>query len=173
MDLTIIDPDHWFLPQQSGFWTRTSMDSVGCFVREDLHYTMDRELYYRICAHGRITLLKETLATYRLHPECKSMSLILNMYREDPKALAYGAGQGVGSARKRRHIGRLWKARGHYRYAGTVGQRHRQLWHLLLAAANRPGYLLRGTFHAHLLDSLGLRAPVRWLWRDLFGFSRL
>jgi len=169
LDLTVIDHEQWLLPQQSGFWPSTGLDQVGRWLREELHYTMDRELYYRLSRRGRLTLLHDVLATYRFHSRSKSLSSILSMYGEDPKALAYcnwGASQ---AARRRRKVA-VWRlAQGHYRFARAVPSRFRKLNHLLRAAAYRPAYLRRKQFWLVTLDGLRLATPTRWLWNRLPG----
>lgn len=167
LDLTIIDHEKWFLPQQPGFWSRAALDEVGRWLREDLHYTMDRELYYRLCRVGAVVLIDDVLATYRFHQTSKSVSAILSMYGEAPKALEYCNWGGSGDARKRRKVASWRLAQGHYRFAGVVPSRLRKLIHLLRAAAYRPAYLHRRGFWLRTLDAVYLATPARWIWNRL------
>lgn len=156
LDLTLVDYEKWFLPQQSGFWNASVLKNSGGFLKEELHYTMDRELYYRLCRAGRIILLDVALATYRVHENSKTISDVLKMYAEDPKALAYFRDGGFAHNFRRWLIGRWRLAQGHYRYAKAVPSRPLKLWHLFLALLNRPGYLLRRKYLQLVADSLGV-----------------
>lgn len=169
LDLTIIDHEKWLLPQQSGFWSRAVLDEVGRWLREDLHYTMDRELYYRLCRAQEVVLVEDVLATYRFHETSKSVSAMLSMYGEGPKALAYCNWGGSEDARKRRKVAAWRLAQGHYQFASVVPSRLRKLSHLLRAAAYRPGYLRRKKFWLGTLNGLHLATPARWIWNRLSG----
>jgi glycosyltransferase involved in cell wall biosynthesis len=160
LDLTLLDHETWLLPQQSGFWSRVALDKVGRWVREDLHYTMDRELYYRLCVQGKLTLITDSLATYRFHDTSKSMSAILAMYREDPKALTYCDWGGPEAQKRRKKVGKWRVGQGHFKFGRACESKARKLQHLLLAALYRPGYLRRKRFWNAALEALGLRRPL-------------
>lgn len=74
LDLTLIPPESWRLHQVSTFYTRHALDQVGRYVREDLHYVMDRELLFRVAKDFEIILDDRPYAAFRRHPESKSMS---------------------------------------------------------------------------------------------------
>jgi len=167
LDLTLIDHEKWFLPQPSGFWSRQALDHVGRRIREDLHYTMDREVYYRLCMQGRTILLNQTLATYRFHESSKSVSAILKQHGEAPKALAYCTWGGSEAERRRKKVATWRVAQGHYRFARSISQKTVKGRHLLLAARYRPGYLRRKAFYVVLLEALGVMKPSRLLWRSI------
>lgn len=164
LDLSLIDHEQWLLPQASGFFARTALDRIGCWLREDLHYTLDRELYYRLCRAGEVLLLSEPLATYRFHLESKSVSKFVEMYLEAPKSLAYCDWGGRAAQRQRRRIARWRVAQGHRRFVAWAPSRGQKAWHLLAAGFYRPGYLLGLGFYRAWLDALGLSRPARWLW---------
>jgi glycosyltransferase involved in cell wall biosynthesis len=169
LDLTLFDHESWMLPQQSAFWPRGALDQVGRFVREDLHYTMDRELYYRLCRTGRLSLTTEALATYRHHGTSKCDSMILKAFREGPKALAYCfTGNGPDNLR-RQQVGRWRIAQGHFKYASRCPSRLGKLWHLAAAGVLRPSYVLRFGFCKHWLDAVFLYRPLRWFYGRLTG----
>jgi len=165
LDLSIIDHEKWFLPQPSGFWSRSALDRVGLWLREDLHYTMDRELYYRLCRAGKVVLLQDVLATYRFHEASKSVSAVLLQFGEASRALVYCDWGGLEAEQMRRRVGHWRLAEGHYRFARAVPSRPRKLKHLLLAAAYRPDYLRRKGFWVSALDGLRLATPARWVWK--------
>lgn len=166
LDLTLIDHETWFLPQPSGFWARVALDKVGRWVREDLSYTMDREIYYRLCMEGRTVLLNQTLATYRFHQNSKSVSATLKQFGEAPKAMAYCRWGGPGAQKQREKIARYRVAQGHYKFARSASRWNVRLRHLLGAAICRPLYLRQKAFWATALDSFGLGRPLRVCWRE-------
>jgi GT2 family glycosyltransferase len=166
LDLTLIDHETWFLPQPSGFWSWAALDKVGRWVREDLSYTMDRELYYRLCMEGRTVLLNDTLATYRFHQSSKSVSSTLKQFAEAPKAMAYCQWGGPDAQKQREKIARYRVGQGHYRLARNAPQWNVRLRHLFGAAMFRPLYLWQKAFWATALDSFGLGRPLRMGWRE-------
>ena len=166
LDLTLIDHETWFLPQPSGFWARAALDKVGRWVREDLSYTMDRELYYRLCMQGRTVLLSETLATYRFHEGSKSVSATLKQFGEAPKAMAYCRWGGPDAEKQREKIARYRVAQGHYRFARDASGWNVRLRHLFEAAVCRPSYVCEKRFWMTALDSFGLGRPLRACWRE-------
>ncbi len=86
-DLTLIDHINWFLPQPPMFFIKRMIERTGFFVREDLHYQMDRELIYRLLKIGKLELIDENIATYRVHDESKTGGRnILDSYLETEKA---------------------------------------------------------------------------------------
>lgn len=62
----------WF-SQQSTFWRRSLWERAGN-LREDLHYTMDLELWQRFAAHTTLHSIPATLSNYRFHESAKCIS---------------------------------------------------------------------------------------------------
>ncbi|MBI5296374.1 MAG: glycosyltransferase [Chloroflexi bacterium] len=161
-DLTLFDPDLWFLPQPGSFWARAALEKAGLYVRENLHYTMDRELFYRTCKVGRIAPFDGALASFRNHGQNKSIALVTEMYQEDAVALKY-MDDGVFLHRLIRwRNARWWRARGYYFLAhqNNNGNNKKTVGYLLLAAFYRPAHLWRKKFYRKLLLSL---LPVKLL----------
>jgi len=167
LDLSVVDHEEWHLPQQSGFWNRSVLGQVGRFLREDLHYTMDRELYYRLARAGTFILGDMPLATYRFHGHSKSISQVLAMYREAPKSLRYITGGGWFAVLRRWIIGRHRIGQGHYSYARRSPKGAYKIWHLVKAVLYQPRYLGRLGFWVNFVDGLGLRKPFQFAWRRL------
>jgi glycosyltransferase involved in cell wall biosynthesis len=163
LDLTIIDREKWSLPQQSGFYNRTILDQVGCFLREDLHYSMDRELYYRLALAGSVVLSDVTLATYRLHEESKSVAKVLEMYQEAPRALKYIETGSFIARIKRHRIGRSIIGEGYYRRAKIRMSILEKAFDLTLAAYFRPKYLGSRGYWSTLAEVLGLLRIYHWI----------
>jgi len=147
LDLSLLDPGDWFIPQQSSFFVRAALDRAGRCLREDLHFTMDRELMYRLCREGRVTLLPDALAADRSHANSKRIANTLKLYREDAAALAACAWGTPQDLRQRQRVARRRMAQGHTRYAVHVGARMVSLKHMALAAYYNPGILSRAWFY--------------------------
>ncbi|MBF1999666.1 MAG: glycosyltransferase [Synechococcales cyanobacterium M58_A2018_015] len=62
-----------FFYQPEVFWTRELWQRAGGYVREDLFYSMDYELWLRMANHNaRIVHIPDPLARYRVHHEQKT-----------------------------------------------------------------------------------------------------
>lgn len=62
-----------FFYQPEVFWTRELWQRAGGYVREDLFYSMDYELWLRMANHNaRIVHIPDSLARYRVHHEQKT-----------------------------------------------------------------------------------------------------
>lgn len=152
-DLSLADPDLWFLPQPSSFWRRHALEKIGMYVQENLHYTMDRELFYRISKIGRIALIDMPLASFRNHGENKSISDTLLMYKEDAVALRH-LDDGIFYHRLIRwRNARWWLARGYYFLSGRCKSRSDVLGKLFLATWYRPSYLAKRNFYLRFFRS--------------------
>ena len=160
-DLSLIAPDQWFLPQQASFFAREQLDLVGRWVREDLDYTMDRELMYRLCRIGRVRLIREPLACDRLHPASKRSSKTIDMYYEDAKALAYCAWGTKAERRQRTKVARWRRAQGHLRYSELATSRAKAMTHLIAAGFYRPAYLKKRSFLRAALRAMRLSGLIR------------
>lgn len=70
-------PNRISIPQSSTFFSYTILSEVG-FLREDLHYIMDWELYYRIALYlndkkrNTVTTSNSILALQVIHDDCKT-----------------------------------------------------------------------------------------------------
>jgi glycosyltransferase involved in cell wall biosynthesis len=63
--------DHNYIPQPAMFWRRQVHERIG-FLREDLHFTMDLELWLRFGKHGcRVLHVDEYFAGMRCHSSQK------------------------------------------------------------------------------------------------------
>ncbi len=158
LDLSLVLPPDWYLPQQATFFSRRALDAVERCLREDLHYTMDRELMYRMCRQGKVLLIQEILAGDRHHSQSKRLSKVLDMYREDARALDYCTWGDDRARRRRRLVARWRRAQGHYHYANRAPHKISALYHYSLAAFYRPDYLRRRGFLKSILRNLGVRS---------------
>jgi glycosyltransferase involved in cell wall biosynthesis len=60
-----------YFAQPSVFFTRQALQCAGV-LREDLHYTMDLDLWLRMAQHARITLVNQRLSWIRDHKDAKT-----------------------------------------------------------------------------------------------------
>lgn len=153
-DLSLYDPDLWFLPQASAFWFNSVLEISGKWVREDLHFTMDRELFYRTCKLGEVVVLDEPLAFFRYHVQNKSMFFTLKMYREDMKALKYIMDENFLNNLIRFRNGVWWLSRGHFFYSKRTKNYFSKILHFFLSIILRPGKLFSKNYIKYLLRIL-------------------
>lgn len=156
LDLSLLEPSDWYLPQQSTFFLKTALDRAGRYLREELHYTMDRELLYRICRQGVVLLIPDCISTDRRHGASKRSSQTLAMYREDAAALAFCSWGGPKEAIRRRAVARRRMAQGYYLAAALNPSSLQRLRYYLRAAWYRPHYLRSRSFYQTVLRSLRL-----------------
>ena len=161
VDLSLLEPMDWNLPQQSTFFVTEHLDQVGRMLREDLHYTMDRELMYRMCRSGMVVILQDTLAGDRQHPDSKRLSQTIPMYQEDAAALDYCTWGGEREKNRRKLIARWRLAQGHYHFADRAPNTLSTIFHLFLAVYYRPSYLRQYGFKKAILQTIGLFGLVQ------------
>lgn len=61
------------IPQQGGVWRRDVSNAIG-LLDDQWHYVLDREFFLRICLNSDVRYLNETLGSFRLHHQSKSVS---------------------------------------------------------------------------------------------------
>ena len=69
----MIDGAYPTLPQPSVFVRRETIDRVG-YLDPDLHYTFDKEFFWRVFANYETVFIPHTLAAMRLHASSKSVT---------------------------------------------------------------------------------------------------
>jgi glycosyltransferase involved in cell wall biosynthesis len=117
----VVTRDPWRLHQVSVFYARHALDAVGRSVREDLNYTMDREILYRVCRKYRALLSPRAYGAFRWHHDGKSISnflkadmeyadLHLSYHYDDPE-----------KDRLKRAVANKRRAKGYYRFARSRG----------------------------------------------------
>ncbi len=141
LDLSTLEISEWYIPQQSSFFVRPALDRAGCWLREDLHYVMDRELMYRLCRFGQVILLTDTLAADRKHAAAKRQKDRLVMYREDGKAMQYCDWGGHTARLRRQQVARERLAQGHWLTAQGENIGIQKLASIFKAISLRPAYL--------------------------------
>ncbi len=127
LDLSALEPGTWRLHQVSTFFTRAALDAVGRHVPEDLPYSMDRELLFRVARQFPIVTTPRALGAFRLHPSSKSVASILPGAREfawlfltQPATTPAAGRQRAKNARHYLHAGYLRGARAQHGVARAV-----------------------------------------------------
>ena len=152
-DLSIVNPDSWFLPQASAFWNAEKLLNSGKWVREDLHFTMDRELFYRTCKQGRIQFIDDVLAGFRIHGDNKSIAQTMKMYREDYRALRYTFDNNGKNNFLRMRNAFIWLSRGHLFASNRSSSRIARIWHILISTLLQPSRLFKKKHLKKILKS--------------------
>lgn len=144
-DLTLGPPGKYRLHQVSTFYTRTALDKVGRFVREDMHYVMDRELLYRVCSAFPIHISGKPYGVFRKHAQSKSVSEILPFAREFADLYNSGCSGVASQDRLRKRMARYRLMRGYLKFSQSTTQRHKGFLAWLRAGLIFPqNYLARG-----------------------------
>lgn len=81
-DLSLGPPGKYRLHQVATFYRRSALEQVGAYVREDMHYVMDRDLLYRVCKAFPITLSEKPYGVFRKHQAGKSEADIIPFAQE-------------------------------------------------------------------------------------------
>lgn len=165
LDLSIAPPESWRLHQAATFYTAAGLELAGRYVREDLHYVMDRELIIRVARRRPVELIEETLTCFRLHRESKSWSSEKILDFADEFARLQDAFPPCSRAERvrRAQIKRTRRIKGYLRY-GVRGDRiGRRVGCLLRAAALRPTLLAKRSYWVRWLAAVRLEEPLRRL----------
>jgi len=153
-DLSIVHPDKWFLPQAATFWNASKLKLAGKWLREDLHFTMDRELFYRTCKEGKIQKLDEVLAGFRVHGDNKSIAQTMKMYREDFKALRYTFDDNLKNNLLRIRNACIWLSRGHLFASDRLTSRKQKVWHMFMSSLLQPSRIMKKKHLKKILRSV-------------------
>lgn len=155
-DLTLIDHSKWYLPQPSSFFLRAKIIETGFFVRKDLHYQMDRDIIYRLLKIGKLVLVDEDIATYRVHEESKTTGgkHVFDSTFETLKTFAfYRTGIAV-EDRLRRRVMHLRMAPGCLSLARSSNQVFLSTKYFFMAAYFRPAFLKTKKYWYSVIKSI-------------------
>ncbi|HEX9639338.1 MAG TPA: glycosyltransferase family 2 protein [Acidobacteriota bacterium] len=156
IDLAITPSEAWRLHQVSAFYVGAALDQVGRWVREDLHYTMDRELLYRVCRAYPVRLSDRAYGAFRWHDEGKTVSHYLRADLEfSDLHLSYHYPTREQEAMKRK-VARQRRAKGYMRFARHQGVSGRSILALIRAAVYQPDLLRRVRYLKAWVRALGL-----------------
>ena len=143
LDLSILDIGEWHISQQASFFSKAHLYEVGFWLREDLHYVMDRELMYRLCRRGKIILLDDVLAGDRTHAAAKRQRDRMRMYREDGLAMNYCTWGNKKDQKRREKVAHSRLAQGYRMNAVNERNIFKKVLYYGCAVWCRPRYLLR------------------------------
>lgn len=157
VDLTLLGPGLWSLPQQSAFWSKEMLDQVG-ELREELHYTMDRELWYRICKLTTGMIVDTNIAISRSHSDAKAVAGMLNLYKEDALALSYHNDGNTIRNLQRKLVAKKYLSWGYMRKASLNAQNNRKkaIIYFFFSLAYNPNRLFKRDTYGFLLKTLRL-----------------
>ncbi len=157
LDLTLGPPGVYRLHQVSTFYSREALDNVGRFVREDLHYVLDRELLYRVCRNYPLLLVDKPFGIFRRHSESKSESTILPFAREFAQLYLQAQNGNRAEDRQRKRMARHHLAKGFISYAKSVSNRFEGARSLLKIPFYSPSHILKYAYLNAWLHVLGIR----------------
>jgi glycosyltransferase involved in cell wall biosynthesis len=154
----VITREQWRLHQVSVFYSRRALDCVGRSVREDLNYTMDREILYRVCRKYKALLSQRAYGAFRWHPAGKSVSnflkadmeyadLHLSYHYEDPE-----------KEKLKRTVANKRRAKGYHRFARSGGSIFRAAGALINALRYDPALATNPSYYGTWLRVLRLRS---------------
>jgi glycosyltransferase involved in cell wall biosynthesis len=164
LDLGLAHPAEWRLHQVSTFYTRQALDKVGRYVREDLNYTMDRELIYRVAKNYKILKIDKPYGAFRWHGAGKSLSNYLAAdleYADLHDSYVYPDAK---SNLRKRKVANYRRAKGYVRYALFSDNILISIRYLLLAAYYRPGLFFETGYYLAWFKVFNIARFVR-LWR--------
>ena len=156
VDLTTVPMSAWRLHQQACFYTSTALRAVGNYVREDLRYTGDRDLLYRVCGQFRISLSPKVYARFRVHPGSLSSGSSHQKYRTNAEyAGLHFVFRDDGMDGTRWKNGYRFLAKAHLNLARGSGASLERMCALFFAIKCAPSVLLTRSF-----------------WKTCAGFAR-
>lgn len=79
--------DNW-IPQPGSFFTRELFNRSGGYIREDLHYAMDAELWLRFLKNHSPGKIEFDMAAYRFHDCSKTVTMMPSVEVEIVKAFS-------------------------------------------------------------------------------------
>lgn len=153
VDLTLGPPGKYRLHQVATFYSRTALDVVGRFVREDYKYVMDRELLYRICREFPIILSQKTYGLFRRHPDSKSVGEILPFSREFSDLYLSALSGDYFKDRLRKKMAKYRLARGYVKYGKTVRHFPKSILTLIRAGLIYPSLFVTRSFWRKLTSA--------------------
>lgn len=161
VDLVITPPEQWRLHQVAAFYTRHALDHVGKYVREDLYYTMDRELLYRVCREHNVLLVNKPYGAFRLHGtgKCESNSLAFDLEYSNLH-MSYEYDDKIKNKQKQQ-VADYRRAKGFIRYARNNSPIFPAIGMLIKALRYRPSLLISEGYITTWIKILGLMPSLR------------
>ncbi|RJR54999.1 MAG: glycosyltransferase [Desulfobacteraceae bacterium] len=158
-DLTIGPPGVYRLHQVATFYIRAALDEVGRRVRDDLHYTMDRELLYRVCRRFPIHLVNRPYGVFRLHSGSKSTNSVLAFAKEFEQLYLQMQNGDESMDERRRWMARHHRAKGFLKYAKVTTRPFSAMKSLFQALRFQPELITRSTYLSAWLEILRIKRP--------------
>ena len=150
VDLALTLPEEWRMHQVSVLYARHALDKLGRNVREDLNWTMDRELLYRVCRDYPTLVSEKNYAAFRWHDSGKSVSNFLKADAEYADLHLSYRYDNPADARRARDVANIRRARGYLRFAKSCGALSPGMKALGTSLRWRPSLLLDREFYIAL-----------------------
>ena len=93
-----------WMQQESTFWRRSLWERAGAYIRSDLHYAGDYDLWLRFSRYVRVYSVNALLGGYRIHEEQKAQAKdkyleeVETVYREELSVVASEGIRSISSA---------------------------------------------------------------------------
>jgi len=145
-DLTLLDPATYRLHQIATFYSRRTLEQAGFWVRKDLHYVMDRELLYRVCAAFPLVLTNQVYGWFRKHALSKSEHAILPFAEEFASLYLQSMDGNAQKDYLRARHARYLRASGWLKFARATRQSGPAISALLRALFIWPGFLFHYSY---------------------------
>jgi hypothetical protein len=159
-----MDIGDWYIAQQASFFSTSLLDKVGRWLRQELHYVMDRELMYRLCREGKILILQEIIAADRVNPLAKRHRDTLKMYREDRLALSYCNWGTDQHKKKKKQVANQRLSQGYWKMAETDSRTLGKTYYKLMAVVTSPSFIKKFKPIKKILPIL--RTIKKKLWKE-------
>jgi len=164
LDLSTIKGSEWRLHQQATFYTSSGLKKAGRYVREDLKYTGDRELLYRIAKSNRIVLSNMCYASYRIHKGSQTRGEYASRLEADKEYYALQKSfikgeDGLDGRREkiaRRHLSKIYLNKAKYS-SGII----KELCWLIMAAVLNMELVTKRSYWGIWLRKGGLRKEIK------------
>lgn len=170
IDLSLGHP--YRLHQVATFYTRHALDAVGRWVREDLQYTMDRELLYRVSRRYRLRTVNRAYGAFRKHPESKSTAIILPFAEEFARVHLLFCNGDPREDRLRWRAAQHHRAKGYLRLARVADDPRLAIRAMLLALRYHPAVVRTRRYWVRWLEVLGWKSKLQSLLNHAQALKR-
>jgi len=71
-----------WIQQESTFWKRSLWEKTGSCINEQYKFSVDTDLWARFFLHDRLYHLNSVIASFRHHPNCRSVNNLVTIAKE-------------------------------------------------------------------------------------------
>jgi hypothetical protein len=135
-------------------------------VKEELKYTMDRDLLYRVCRKHKIFLVNRAYGAFRRHDGSKSGSSILPFSKEFARLYLLHLSGNKAEDRLRKQMSRYLLASGCIKYSKTTHCLRSATAALITALLYKPDYMFQQSYISAWLEVLHLKRFLKSFFKD-------